>query len=483
MAVNGQGQADGLPHVVIAGGGIAGLAAAFFLRDAPVRLTVLEAGTRIGGQLAVSPVAGVDVDEGADMTWRPKTGALITAAGLGDRLTLAATNEVAMWTRGKLRPLPEAFFMGVPADMDQLAATGIISEAGVERARRDLEMPATPRPADTSVQDRVAPRLGQEVVERLVNPFLYEMCGGQADRLSYEATLSLLATTSDKHASLAQAAGSLVTIPHPKNTGIASIDGGLGTLAPALAATVLAASPDADIRTSTTLTGLTRSEQGWQLTVTTPAGPETIDADAVILAVPAPAVARLLGGVPGTASAAAELAAIPYASVVDITLAYPRESFPADLAASGLGGYRVPVIDGGLVRSVTFSTVKYNLPGDFHIIRCSAGGISHGDVLQRDDADLVAQAATEVAQATGITGPPAATRVTRWPDALPQYAPGQRDRAARIRATLAAQPGLAVCGAAYDGVGVGFCMGSARKATESIRAQLDSTIPRKKVRV
>jgi len=423
----------------------------------------------------VSEVAGLGVDEGADMTWRPKTAGLITAAGLGDQLTLAGTTSPAIWTRGELRPLPEGQFMGVPSDMDELASSGIVSDDGVARARKDLELPSTNRDRDVSVAAYVAGRLGQEVVDRLVDPWLYEMCAGRAEELSFETTLTLLATTSDKYRSLAEAAGSLITKPHPKKTGIATLVGGLGTLPHALAKGVLAASPGAAVRTGAMVRELTRSERGWRLTVGSAAGTEHIAADAVILAVPAPVASKLLAGAPGTAPAAAELAEITYAGVVDVTFAYPRQAFPGGLGSRGFCGYRVPAVDGRAVKTVTFSTVKWPyLAGEVEIVRCQAGGSGDEGVLQRDDADLAALAASELAEATGVVGDPVATRVTRWDGSLPQYAPGHRDRVARIRASVATQPGLAVCGAAYDGVGVGHCMAAARKATHQVLSWLGS---------
>lgn len=474
MVDNGQDQASRVPHVVIVGGGIAGLAAAFFLRDEPVRLTVLEAAPRLGGKLAVSEVAGVAVDEGADMTWRPKTAGLITAAGLGDKLTLAGNTSPAIWTRGALRPLPEGQFMGVPSDMDELAGSGLLSPEGVARAREDLAMPKTERNGDVSVAAYVAGRLGQEVVDRLVSPWLYELCAGRAEELSYEATLTLLATTSEKYRSLAEAAGSLITKPHPKKTGIATIIGGLGTLPGALARAVLATSPGAAVRTGATVRDLARIERGWRLTVDSGAGTEYMAADAVIVAVPAHIASKLLVRTPGTVPAAAELAEIPYESVADITLAYPRQAFGGGLAGLGFCGYRVPAVDGRAVKSVTFSSVKWPyLAGEVEIIRCRAGRIGEQDVLQRDDADLAALAAAEVAEATGAVGDPVAVRVTRWNDALPQYQPGHRSRVIRIRASVATQPGLAVCGDAYNGVGAGHCMATARKAAHQVLSWLE----------
>jgi protoporphyrinogen/coproporphyrinogen III oxidase len=420
------------------------------------------------------------VDEGAEAVWRPKTAWLITEAGLGDRFELAATTAAAIWTRGKLRQVPGRQFMGVPADMDELAATGLLSDDGMARAREELELPATARNGDVSVASFIGGRFGQEVVDRLIEPFLYEMCAGRAEELSFQTTLTPMAMASRKYASLAKAADALLPPTHPLASGICTLTGGLGTLPETLAEAVLAASPGAVVRTGATVTELTRGEHGWRVTVGSPAAPEHLDADAVILAVPAGGASRLLAGLPGAEPASAGLADIGYASVGVIMLAYPREAFAGGLAERGLCGYRVPAVDGRAVKSVTFSTVKWpHLAGrEVEIVRCQAGGIGEEELLHRDDADLAALAASEVAEATGVTGAPVATRVTRWSQSLPQYTVGHQERVARIRTSVATQPGLAVCGAAYDGAGVGICMATARMAVTQVLTSLkDSAAP------
>src|SRR6201992_602483 len=125
------------PHVVIIGGGIAGLAAAFYLKDQPVRVTVLEGSPRLGGQLSARDVAGVAMDEGAEalLARRPEGTGLITAAGLGGDLVPAGVTSSALYTRGAMRALPRRQFMGVPADPDELAASGVISPEGIARTR------------------------------------------------------------------------------------------------------------------------------------------------------------------------------------------------------------------------------------------------------------------------------------------------------------------------------------------------------------
>jgi len=478
------------PHVVIVGGGIAGLAAAFFLRDEAVRVTVLEGSPRLGGKLSVSEIAGVAVDEGAEalLVTRPEGTALIAEAGLGDQRTVPGTTSSAIWTLGALRPLPRRQFMGVPSDMAELARSGVLSEEGVARASQDLDLPPTPRDGDVPVAGYIAARLGEEVVDRLVDPLLGGVYAGRSAELSFDATLPALAVASRQHRSLAVAARSLLPPPEQASAGtraggsvFTTLTGGLGML-PAY----LAKASGAEVRTAAIARELARARSGWRLTVGSAAAPEHIGADAVILAIPARPAARLLADVPGVSAAVTAFGEIGYASMAIVTLAYPRSAFPGPgLAALGWSGYLVPAVDGRAVKAVTFSTVKWphlagaTAPGaePLEIVRCSVGRIGEEALLQRADEDLAALAAAELAEATGVRGGPAAVRVTRWGGALPQYTVGHLDRVARIRAAVAAQPGLAVCGAAYDGVGIPACVATARTAASQVMAFLAARPP------
>jgi oxygen-dependent protoporphyrinogen oxidase len=474
-----------LPHVVIVGGGIAGLAAAFFLRGEPLRVTVLEGSPRLGGKLAVSEVAGIAVDEGAEalLTRRPEGLDLIRAAGLGDQLVTPGTTSSAIWTRDAMRPLPQRQFMGVPADLADLARTGVLSPDGVARARQDLDLPATERDGDVAVAAYVGARFGPELVERLVDPLLGGVYAGRSESLSFEATLPPLAAASRSHRSLAEAAESLLPGAPGAASGrppvFATLAGGLGTLPAALGAASGAA-----IRTRSTVRELARSATGWRLVAGSAAAPEEIHADAVVLAVPARPAARLLAGVAGASAAA--LGSIDYASMAIVTLAFPRSAFPA-AQDPPRSGYLVPAVDGHAVKAVTFSTVKWphligsagpgpGPDGPVDIVRCSVGRIGEEGLLQRDDDDLAALAAAELAQATGVRGAPVGARVTRWGGGLPQYTVGHLDRVAAIRAGVAAQPGLAVCGAAYDGVGIPACVATAGAAVGQVISHLQARI-------
>ena len=199
------------------------------------------------------------------------------------------------------------------------------------------------------------------------------------------------------------------------------------------------------MRTKATVRELARVADGWRLAVGPAAAPERVDADAVILALPARPAGRLIRPVAGAAVAAAALAEIEYASMAVITLAYRAAAFPAPITGSG---YLVPAVDGRPVKAATFSTVKWpHLADGLHVIRLSVGRIGEEAVLQRDDAELAALAAADLAAATGVTGDPVDARVTRWGGGLPQYTVGHLDRVSRIRAGVAApaRPGGLRC--------------------------------------
>ncbi|MFG2073432.1 protoporphyrinogen oxidase [Nonomuraea maritima] len=452
-------------HVVVVGGGISGLAAAWHLRQGAgdrIRVTVLEGAPRIGGKLYSSEVAGVNVDAGAEamLARRPEAADLAKAVGLGDDLVFPGTARSAIYSRGALRHLPKGQVMGVPADLAELARSGIISPGGLLRVPLDQILPPTLVRTDVSVAAYIRARVGGEVLDRLIEPLLGGVYAGRADQLSLEATMPRVAAVARTERSLLSAARQLVD-EAPKDAGpvFTTLRNGLGGLPE-----VVAKASGADIRTGVTVRELSRTEHGWRLVTGPVPRPEVLDADAVVLATPGPATSRLLKA--EAPKAADELARIQYASMAVVTLAYPVDAFPQPVASSG---YLVPPVERRAVKAVTFSSVKWpHLAGDLVILRCSIGRIGEEHLLQRDDAELVSLATAEMAEVMGASGLPVDSRVTRWGGGLPQYNVGHLDRVARVLASVAMQPGLAVCGAAYDGVGIAACVGSARKAAARI---------------
>ena len=446
-----------MTQVVVVGAGIAGLAAAHALRGLDV--VVIEGSEHVGGKLRTSPIAGIDVDEGAEsfLTRVPEALDLARAVGLGGELVHPATGAASVWSRGRLRPIPAGTVFGVPGSARSLA--GVLSPVEVSRAALDLVLPGGGDTDDVSVGALVTRRLGRAVVDRLVDPLLGGVYAGRADELSVRATVPQLAAHD----------GSLIRAVRrslPASTSgpvFATVRPGLGTLVG-----VVAAASGARILTGRPVRRLERTPKGWRVVHGPTTDERAVDADAVIVALPAAPAARLLVDV--APRAAPDLAGIDAASMAIVTTAWRR----ADLPPGRASGYLVPAVSGRPVKAVTFATAKWAHldAGDVAIVRCSIG--RHGDTadLQRDDRDLVAAVIDELRLTTGVSATPIDARVSRWGGALPQYAVGHVERVRRIHAAVADVPGLAVCGASYEGVGIPACIRTGQQAAGRIRVTL-----------
>ncbi|MCQ8193243.1 protoporphyrinogen oxidase [Streptomyces rugosispiralis] len=482
-------------HVVVIGGGIAGLAAAHRLLDGGARVTVLEASGRLGGKLRSGEIEGVPVDLGAEsmLARRPEAVELAHAVGLGDRLGPPATATASLWTRGGLRPMPKGHVMGVPGDLEPLAASGVISEEGLARIARERELPPTPVGEDVALGGYLAERLGREVVDRLVEPLLGGVYAGDVYRTSMRASVPTLFEVAQSGRPLTEGVRELAERSARRQDGpvFMGIDGGIGRLPLAVADAVRAAG--GEIRTGAPVRELRRTADGWTVAVDGAGGtggvdgidgkdgvdgmdgPRVLAADAVVLAVPAPAAARLLAA--GVPAASAELATVDYASMALVTMAFRR----TDMASLAEGsGFLVPPVDGRTIKAATFSSRKWgwlrDAGPDLFVLRTSIGRFDDEADLKRDDADLVRVSLADLGEAVGLAAKPVASRVDRWDGGLPQYPVGHLDRVARIRAEVAKVPGLAVCGALYDGVGIPACVGSARKAADELLGALTATL-------
>ncbi|MFD7683448.1 protoporphyrinogen oxidase [Streptomyces sp. NPDC060187] len=464
----------GSGHVVVVGGGIAGLAAAHRLLGRGFRVTVLEASDRLGGKLLTGEIAGARVDLGAEsmLARRPEALALARETGLGDLLQPPATASASLWNRGVLRPMPKGHVMGVPGTASALA--DVLSQEGLRRVERDADLPRTEVGDDIAVGAYVAARMGREVVDRLVEPLLGGVYAGDAYRISLRLAVPQLYAAARTHTSLTEAVREIqAKAAAAQQTGpvFMGIDGGVGRLPLAVAESVTARG--GEILTGTPVTELRRTGpagsasderrgSAWRIV----AGGRVLHADAVVLAVPAPAAAALLRA--EAPAAATELAAVEYASMALVTLAYRS----ADATLPEGSGFLVPPVDGHTIKASTFASRKWGWIAernpDLTVLRTSVGRYGETEVLGRPDDDLVRVSRHDLREATGLDAEPVETRVTRWDDGLPQYPVGHHARVARVREHVGRLPGLAVCGAAYDGVGIPACIASAYAAVDGL---------------
>jgi oxygen-dependent protoporphyrinogen oxidase len=452
-------------RIAIIGGGIAGLAASVRLRDLlpeQTEIILYEQSSAPGGKLRTGELGGRRVERGAESFLNSGSDGAESAAvalarrlGLGDSLVHPAARPAALALGGRLAPIPGGTLVGVPGDLSALDGVALPASGADDDRGRPLLAPGE----DVAVGALVRERYGDEVVDRLVDPMLGGVYAGRADRLSLRVTMPQLAATAETEHTLAGAvrAAQARSRRVPGRPVFAAVDGGMSRLVAAAAA-----AGGARIVLGMPVRELTRTAEGrWKLIFGPVPAPRAEVVDAVIVAVPAKPAARLLGD-----AAAGNL---DYASVALAGLALPPDTELPDLS-----GFLVPPGEGTLVKAATFFTTKWpHLGADGPVIvRVSLGRAGEEARLRLDDASLLAIARRELAELIGVGLPePVDSWVQRWGGGLPQYAPGHAERVARLRAGL--PEGLALAGAAFDGVGIPVCVASGERAADDVSKFLE----------
>lgn len=446
-----------MARFAVIGAGIAGLSAAWELEQGGHDVVVFEAGPEIGGKLQRSRVRGlaIPIEDGADAFLARVPDALELCAELGiDELVHPATGEAWVWSGDRLRPLPKSQLLGLPTDLDDLAASGLLSADGVARAAADLDSDAPPLTADTSVGDLVRTRLGDEVCDHLVEPLLGGINGGEADGLSVQACAPQIWACAARGGSLIRAAAEVKAASAPSDAPVFATPGqGMASLPRQLADRLRA-----EIRFGTTTPALASAADGVRV------GDETFAG--VVVATPADVAGGLVAGI--APEAADVLGATEYASVVMVTVVADAASVDHPLDGSGV----VVARDAGLsITACSFGSSKWEHwdDGRHVVFRLSLG--HDGDPVDwcgRSDQDLTAVAVGDLERLLGTHVGPVGVRVGRWARSFPQYRPGHLERIADVRAALADAAPVAVAGMSYDGIGVPSCIRSGRTAARHL---------------
>lgn len=467
-------------RVAVVGGGISGLAAAYRLRvllGPDAEIVLIEGSRRLGGALRTVELAGLVLDVGAEafLVRRPEALSLVEELGLRGHLTHPTSAAPTVRAGGRTVALPTRTVLGLPGAATDVA--GLLSEQGVVRVAAEPTVPLRWEPGqDAAVGQLLRERAGDELVDRLVDPLLGGVYAGRADALGLRATLPAVASALDRGAGSLLAAASAVLGPPPAGPPLSGTSPVFGTLRGGLSALVNALVTAAAVRPQLgrPVRGLARTPDGWQLELGSANQPTHLDADAVVLAIPAPALWRLLADTLPAASAAA--GRVEIASCAVVGLALPLEAARALPEASGV---LVAATEPLAVKAFTFSGRKWAhaCSDDVMLVRASLGRHGEARVLQRDDAALVDVVRADLAALTGVTAMPVATVVARWGGGLPQYGPGHLDTVAALERAVAGWAGLAVAGAALHGVGLPACIATADVAARRIAGYLSNVSP------
>jgi len=458
-------------RIVVVGGGITGLAAAWELRDLEAEVVVLEASDRFGGILRTSDFAGRPLDEAADsLLARVPWGLdLCRELGLGGQLVAPASRNAYVWHDGALRAFPDGHVLGVPTDLDAAVAVGVLDEDEKALAEEDLLGESPPLEADRTIGSVIRERLGDAVADRLVDPLVGGINAGSIDDLSIDAVTPQLAGPARSDRSLLRALRAVraANPPDPTVPVFQSHPKGLGHVVRVLALKLLTAG--VELRTGVSLLTIEPAPAGgWLLH----SEDEVIPADQVILATPAVSTAGFLRS--HLADGVSALDELEHASVAMISLALPEEALGRPLDGSG---YLIPRTEKTTVTAVSWSSAKWAHLADVgdgtSLVRASVGRAGDDAALHLEDDDLLDRVVEDLRTTMDLRGDPAEARTTRWWSSLPQYRPGHLDRIDALEAEVRTQlPGVHLAGAAYRGLGVPACIHQGREAAAQARTAL-----------
>jgi len=479
-------------RTAIIGGGIAGLAAAYELEKARasgllVEYTLFESCEKLGGSLASEIVNGAVLERGPDSFLTEKPAAAELCRELGLAADLVPSNDAARKTcivvKNKLVPLPDGLMFLVPTKLIPTAMTRLFSLP--TKIRMGLELFHPPRASgeeDEAVATLVERHFGREAVDRLADPLLSGIYGGDSTQLSARAVLPRLVEMESEFGSLTRGMlaahrkmrakakesakkngaangnghGNSQPAPRPIFT---TLRGGMQQLVDAIQARL----NPAWVRLETPVSALQRVADGWLVE----AGRVQENYDSVIVSSPAWAAAALLAPVDGALGK--DLGAIPYSSSITVNLLY-------DEAALGQlpdgFGFLVPTSEGRAMLACTFVHRKFlgRTPPGKAVLRAFLGGMKNEALLAEPDDVLVATVRRELKEILGVQAEPEHTQVTRWHRAMAQYAVGHQARAKRIAEHVRALPGLKLAGNAYDGIGIPDCIRLGRQAAKELLA-------------
>jgi protoporphyrinogen/coproporphyrinogen III oxidase len=447
-------------RVLIVGGGISGLSAAYDLTRAGADCTVFEKRPRLGGVIETLAWEDCLLECGPDsfLSAKPEAAALIKELGLESEMIGSNDHQRTTYIlkKGRLVRLPEGVMMIVPTRVMPMVRSPLLgwgTKLGMALELLRRKPGANQAGRDRSVAEFVLDHFGQETLDYLAEPLLSGVYGGDPRQLGMAGVLPRFLQMEANYGSLGRAVMKSKGQGSSGGSLFRTLRGGLGTLVDRVSKG-LQVKHDA-------VEAIEKQGSGFRVRT----GGAWLEADQVILACPAWAASALLSAV--DADLAGLLEAIPYSSSLTLSLIYKASEF--DGMRAGFG-FLVPQKERERVAAATFVATKFphRAPQDRIILRCFFGGTGDEAVLQESDDSLLAIARRELKRILGLTAAPVFHSISRWPRSMAQYNVGHLGRIQQIKARAAAIPGLHLAGNAYEGIGIPDCIRTGRAAAKQI---------------
>lgn len=464
-------------NIVIVGGGIAGLTAAYYLqkeineRQLPYQIKLIEASDHLGGKIKTIKKDGYMIERGPDSFLIRKQSAarLVKEVGLEHDLVKNGTGQSFILVKNKLHKMPSGSFMGIPTEVKPFLFSGLFSTKGKLRASCDVVLPRGEQASDQSLGEFFRRRFGDELVDNLVEPLLSGIYAGDINKLSLMATFPNFYQLEQKHRSLIR--GLQISMPKKEKTKKSkpgmfySLKNGLQSLVEAIEEKL----EDGTVMKGVSVENIERKDSKYYLQLE---NGDNYIADAVILATPAFAVQKMFHQyefmVPGN-----ELA--PPSSVANVALSFDGSAIQKDLEGTGFvvarnSDYRITACTWTHKKWPIMTTPKGKM-----LLRCFLGKPGDQGVVDLSDQELVDIVMKDLNKLMNITQKPEFSVVTRWANAMPQYTVGHTDRLNNLIGQMKEEiPGVYLAGASYRGIGIPDCIDQGEAAVASVLQYLES---------